>query len=189
MIPEDLRDLNNTIYIVDRNYRLVDYNRGYERFARGNDGDDILTRWPMGSNILSFLPAVIRGSIQRMYDDVMDKGKIIEDVYDCHSPDVFRRFRMRIFPFLNRFAMHEHCLIATSPLTGGEDLSMEEVQSQYVDDNGIIHQCCHCRRTQSRIDINHWVWVTPLIARHNDFSPNISHTLCPVCLQHYYLEE
>jgi hypothetical protein len=189
MIPEDLRNITNTIYIIDQNYNIVDYNNGYKRFAIENEGSDILIKWPIGSNILSSIPDIIRNDIKNMYDDVILNNKIIEHEYDCHSPTAFRRFKMRILPFMNGFALHEHCLIESSKLNGSYELSDSEIESRYVDINGIIHQCCHCRRIQSNTDINNWVWVVSLIKRNNIFLPNISHTICPVCLLHYYPEE
>lgn len=189
MIPEDLRHLTNTLYVVDRHYTLVDFNDGYRAFAIANDGADILTRWPIGSNILSSIPDIIRNDIKRMYDQVLANNTIVEHEYDCHSPTVFRRFKMRILPFMDGFVLHEHCLIESSELRGAYELTDSEVQSGYIDINGIVHQCCHCRRIQSNVDVNNWVWVVTLIERDNSFSSNISHSICPVCMLHYYPEE
>lgn len=188
MIPEDLRNLTNPIYIIDREYKIVDFNNGYKRFAIENEGEDILLKWPIGSNILSSIPDIIRNEIKKMYDDVIVKNTVIEREYDCHSPTVFRRFKMRILPFMNGFALHEHCLIESSQLSGAYELSDGDIESGYIDINGIIHQCCYCRRIQSNADINNWVWVVPLIKRNNNFLSNISHTICPVCFLHYYPE-
>lgn len=188
MIPENLRELNNSIYVVDREYKIVDYNDGYRKFAIANDGDDILERWPVGSYVLSPVPEVIRNVIQRMYDDVILRKKIVEYEYECHSPTVFRLFKMRIFPFMQDFALHEHTPIEISTLSGAHEISDSEIRSGYIDSKNIIHQCCHCRRTQSSTNENKWVWVVPLIMRDNAFSRNISHTICPVCLHHYYPE-
>jgi hypothetical protein len=186
MIPEDLRNLTNPIYVVDRNYHIVDYNNGYKLFAIENDGEEILEKWLIGSNVLSAIPDIIRNNIKKMYDDVLLNNKIIEHEYDCHSPTVFRRFKMRILPFMNGFALHEHCQIESSELRGAHELSDGEIESGYMDINGIIHQCCHCRRIQSCTDTNNWVWVISLISRNSTFSSDISHSICPVCLFHYY---
>lgn len=189
MLPENLRNLTNTIYVVDRNYNLVDYNNGYKLFAIENDGEDILNNWKIGANILPAIPEMIQGIIKKMYDDVILNDKTIEHEYDCHSATTFRRFRMRILPFMNGFALHEHCLIESSQLSGVQNVSDEEIESRYTDNNGIIHQCCHCRKIQSCTDTNNWVWVVSLIHRNDNYYPRISHTLCPVCMLHYFPEE
>ncbi|KAB2888136.1 MAG: hypothetical protein F9K32_17590 [Desulfobulbaceae bacterium] len=186
MLPDDLRRLTNTIYVVDRDYNIVDYNEGYATFARENDGADLLDRWPIGSNILSSVPEVIRDSIRQMYDSVLVEQQIVEHVYDCHSPEAFRLFRMRILPFMDDFAMHEHCLIVSTSLNGARELTEDEIAAGYVDAHGIIHQCAHCRRTQSNADGDHWVWVIPLVRRNAAYASHISHTICPVCLHHYF---
>jgi hypothetical protein len=189
MIPDDLRILTNAIYVVDQMYNIVDYNDGYKMFAIENDGEDILDRWPIGSNIMSSIPEILRDTMKRMYDDVILNKKIIEHEYDCHSATVFRRFKMRILPFMNGFALHEHCQIESSQLNGAYELSDGDIESGYVDKNGLVHQCCHCRRIQSCTDGNNWVWVISLINRNRTFAPRISHTICPVCMLHHYPDE
>lgn len=186
MIPEHLRTLTNTIYVVDKNYNIVDFNDGYRLFAIANDGEDILGRWPIGSNILSSIPDIIKDFIKNMYDQVMLRNKTVEHEYDCHSPTVFRRFKMRILPLHGEFALHEHSLIESSALSDTHDLSDGDISSKFVDGNGIIHQCCHCRKIQSSSDPNHWTWVVSLIKRSVKYSGRISHTICPVCMFHYF---
>ena len=189
MLPDDLRRLTNTIYVVDRDYAIVDYNEGYVAFARENDGADLLDRWPIGANILTSIPEVIRDSIRQMYDRVLRDRRIIEHVYDCHSPEVFRLFRMRILPFMKDYVMHEHCLVASTVLDGGRELTESDIDTGYVDMHGIIHQCANCRRTQSSADADHWVWVLPLVRRNSAYSSQVSHTICPVCMHHYFSDE
>jgi hypothetical protein len=186
MLPDNLRRLSNTIYVVDRDYAIVDYNVGYVTFARENDGADILDRWPIGSNVLTSVPGVIRESIRQMYDRVLREQMIFEHVYDCHSPQAFRLFRMRILPFMDDFAMHEHCLTVSTSLNGARELTEDEIATGYVDQHDIIHQCAHCRRTQSNADPDNWVWLLPLFRRNAVFSSQISHTVCPVCMHHCF---
>ena len=189
MLTNDLRNLSNTLYVVDKNYSIVDYNDGYTAFAMANDGQDIFEKWPLGANILSAVPEVLRDVIKKMYDDVFFNNAVIEHTYDCHSPTVFRRFKMRILPYMNDFALHEHCKIESSSLTGAHDIADDTIRAEYIDQHGMIHQCCHCRRIQSCTDTQNWVWVVALIRRNNVFLSQISHTICPVCLLHYFPED
>jgi hypothetical protein len=186
MIPEHLRTLTNTIYVVDKNYTIVDYNEGYKLFAIANEGEDILEKWPIGSNILLSVPDIIRDFIKKMYDDVLHNNKTIEHEYDCHSPTVFRRFKMRILPLYDKFALNEHALIESSALSQPCELSDSDIKSKFIDGNGIIHQCCHCRKIQSSSDLNNWQWVVSLIKRNSKYSGKVSHTICPVCMFHYF---
>ena len=55
-------------------------------------------------------------------------------------------------------------------------------RSEYLDDNEIIRQCSHCRKVQHR-ELNRWDWVPEWVTK----APSeTSHTICPVCLDHYY---
>lgn len=186
MIPAHLRTLTNTIYVVDKNYNIVDFNDGYKLFAIANEGEDILEKWPIGSNVLSSVPEIIKDFIKNMYDEVILNNNTIEHEYDCHSPTVFRRFTMRILPLHNKFALHEHSLIESSALNDSCELSEHDIESKFMDSNGIIHQCCHCRKIQSSSDLNNWTWVVSLIKRNKRYSGKVSHTICPVCMFHYF---
>lgn len=55
----------------------------------------------------------------------------------------------------------------------------------YVDGNELISMCSHCRRTQ-RTDDGSWEWVPACVAEQAD---EVSHGLCPVCLEYHYLSE
>ena len=59
------------------------------------------------------------------------------------------------------------------------------VEAAYVDANGLITMCAHCRRTR-RADAQRaerWDWVPAWVARLPD---RTSHGLCPGCFSYHY---
>ena len=53
----------------------------------------------------------------------------------------------------------------------------------YRDAQGMVHQCCHCRRMSNLAHPGRWDWVPVWVER---FPPNTSHTLCGPCFAFYY---
>lgn len=180
---EELRHQTGTIYAIDREFRLRFVNEGWHRFAGENGvADDFVEAWPFGRCVIDAIPEVLRSFYRNAYLDSLISGAVWNHDYECSSPATYRRFHQTIYPLsagrgllvVNSIAVereHDDSRVALSPDPG------------YADGNGVVHQCCHCRRIKAQVDGERWDWVPAWVERP---SRRVSHGLCPICLAHYY---
>lgn len=90
---------------------------------------------------------------------------------------------MRLVPYRMNTIISEHAQIIACDLSMSSELSMRELQMTYQDSNGIITQCCNCRKVRAVQAIEKWDWAEAFIT---STLPNISHGLCPSCLEELY---
>ncbi len=53
----------------------------------------------------------------------------------------------------------------------------------HLTEDGLIIQCCHCRKVQNQVVPDTWDWVPELVAERH---LNVSHSFCQNCFAHYY---
>src|SRR6202042_2406372 len=103
---------------------------------------------------------------------------------ECSSPEVYRQLHMTAFPLgraegllvVNSVRLEvAHLRVACPPL--------EEL---YRNREGIIAQCCHCRRVRRAREPNVWDWVPAWLTNQPE---NTSHGLCEPCMAFHYSDE
>jgi hypothetical protein len=114
------------------------------------------------------------------FEKVAHEGAVWECLYECSSAELFRKFQMRI----HRLASSAHYLVtnslviarphATTPAAGMED---------YLSPDAVITMCMHCRCSRRTAPPERWDFVPAHLDRN---LANISHGLCPVCLEYFY---
>ncbi|MDZ7826889.1 MAG: hypothetical protein U5R48_13845 [Gammaproteobacteria bacterium] len=57
--------------------------------------------------------------------------------------------------------------------------------ASYLDEHGLLHQCAHCRRMANQTEPARWDWVPAWVEAP---PPNLSHGICPLCLEYYFPE-
>ena len=104
--------------------------------------------------------------------------------YECSSDTVYRRYHQIVYPIGGR----EGLLVVNSlvverlnhpdrrPARAADELF-------YVDENGLIYQCAHCRRVKNVREGERWDWVPEWVKRCPECT---SHVFCPTCFRHYY---
>jgi len=101
--------------------------------------------------------------------------------YDCSSPERYRLMHQIVYPIgISEGFLLVNSLQIERPM---EEPPEEEAPDDYTDRNGIIHQCACCRRIRNLVMTNRWDWVPAFVAPPPH---NISHGLCPICLDDYY---
>jgi hypothetical protein len=167
------------IYATDPELRLIYANPGWDRFATTNGAPHLVRTQLRREGVLE----VIRGPLREFYGDrfaeALRTSKPVEHAFECSSADVRRNFQMRILPLRN------NGLLVINSLTAEEATPLGRVGNpeEYLDENRLINMCSHCRRTQ-RMDNGVWEWV-PAFVKHQP--ADVSHGLCPVCLEYHYL--
>lgn len=170
---------------VWRDFRLAYFNRAWDAFAEANGGQPAIRRdWDLGACYFDAIPE----PLLRFYRDLFERAaapgaglRPITHAYECSSAEILRRFVMQIFALPEQAGF----VVVNSPVIEAPQTRQAHppLLARYVDRNGLVHQCSHCRRMQSAEDPAVWEWVPAWVER-----PQVatSHSLCAICLAHYY---
>lgn len=170
----------DSVYALSRDLRLVQTNDGWRRFARENGGDEVLAHWSSGASIMDAIPSSLCAFYSEAFRRAFATGERWEHDYECSSADVYRQYRMVVYPFEGLFLVVVNALLIAAPHTR-EPCSPD--RSLYMVD-GIIGMCSHCRRVRNPKSMR-WDWVPDFVRRP---PANLSHGLCEPCLGFYYGE-
>ena len=172
----------NSIFGLWPDLTLAFFNDGWFRFSRQNLGEPQISRdWPLGRSLCDAIPAVLSDFFNEGFLRCQTTGHPWAHDYDCSSPEVFRLMHQTVYPLKQELGfLVVNSLLVEKPI---EDSPGTLILDDYIDNNGIIHQCAKCRKVQNLQSESRWDMITFLIASP---PPNISHGLCPVCLDYYY---
>jgi hypothetical protein len=108
----------------------------------------------------------------------------LQHEYECSSASLYRRFLMTVYPVKNGAGLLVVNTLAAERRHDAEERPPHAANpALYVDQDGIVRQCTHCRRIQVAGSSDLWHWV-PAWVEH--CPPSTSHTLCTFCLDYYY---
>ncbi len=168
-------------YIVDGDYQINYCNPAWDRFALENDAPELIRTSVLGLDLRSVLGKDLRSFYTQALEGVEKSGRVWDWLYECSTPEVFRKFHMRVhsisspkkwFLFTNALVIeHRHTASATGSL------------NNYLNSNSDITMCSHCRRSRRGEDSMQWDFVPAHLER-GVF--NVTHSLCPVCLEYFY---
>lgn len=186
---EHLEAHPGSVYALDPDGRIVFVNAGWEAFARDNGGQpEIADRWGVGSNYFDALPPALADFYRGLFDRVPRHGTTLFPLsheYECSSATVFRRLAMLVYALPGD---QGHVVVNSLLVEHAHDPQRTPhapLAAAYVDRHGLIHQCAHCRRVRHMLDTGRWDWVPDWVEHPQ---PNVSHGLCPVCMDYYSLE-
>lgn len=184
----DLDELDrqpNTIYAVRSDFTLAYHNAQWTRFAEENGGEPaISTSWSMGRCILEALAEPILGFYESAYRGCLETGEPFSHEFECSAPDLQRRLQQMCYPLGDgKGLLISNSIVVEEPHPGP---AREGQTEDHVDANGILTQCCHCRRVRHARQADRWDWIPRWVQNPPE---NTSHGLCTLCLEHYYPEE
>ena len=174
----------SVLYALDADFRVVYCNAAWDRFASANKGETTKSSAVQGKFVLEAFSEPLKGFYERAFRAVRQTGQTWEHCYECSSPELFRRFRMRVL-----FLPESDIVLVISSLEiecphGPERQPRVFDPVFYQNRDGLISMCSSCRRTRQADAPESWDWVPHLIEK---MPRNVSHGLCPVCLD-YFLE-
>jgi len=175
---DSLQESGNCLYVLDANLVITYVNPVYLKFAEENGGINVAKRWAVGCNVLDAINGPQREFYEDFFRTCMQDPQVTNHDYECSSEDEFRLFRMHVFPLgEGQGLLLDHSIVVSKK----HDRPPHQFdQALYTDANGIVHQCGHCRRIQN-LQTTAWDWCPDALGR-----LKISHSLCPLCLDHYY---
>lgn len=182
-ILADLRDVlehsADVIFALDRNLRLVYRNPAWDQFAAENGAPELANNAVIGTDLFQVIGEDLLGFYIAAFERVGREGTIWECLYECSSPQVLRKFRMQIQPLAPSGYLVRNNLVSEQPQPSSAALDSAE----YVNSNSLIVVCMHCRCSQRVTPPFYWEFVPAHLERG---LPNVSHSLCPVCLEYFY---
>jgi len=168
-------------YILDSEFRIMYCNPAWNRFARSNGAPQLTSEAVVGSDLFDVIPEDLRGLYSDSFRKVLFTGEVWESSYQCSSPTVFRLFRMRI-----HLLKPQDWFVVTNSLVVERSHARAATAdpNAYVDANGLVTNCAHCRCSRRVDSPDQWDFVPEYIRLES--AVKVSHGLCPVCRAYFY---
>lgn len=168
------------VFAVDKQLRLRGYNAAYARSARRLGGRRWLQRYGLGFPLLEGFTGFYAEHYERVYSRCLNEEMPYAALYGCATPKSFGWYRESVSPLAKGDG-----LLITHHLLELTRRSAAAVYDEKVHrgEDGLVLQCCHCERIRNYARKNHWDWLPDLPA---DPGLELSHGLCPHCLDTYY---
>jgi hypothetical protein len=184
LAPFDLTALDaeqGTVCGLSEDLVIIYVNPAWYRYARDNGASWREGEWSVGARMMDAVPYVLRPFYRGLFARAQATNRPVEHEYDCSSPELLRRSRMRVYPCLSGALVVVHTLLREVE----RDSAPDAVEADYRDDNGLLALCSHCHRARRarRADDPTWDWV-PAFVRHPP--QGVSHGLCVTCARYYY---
>jgi hypothetical protein len=176
---DPLEESADVCYALDPELRLIYRNPAWDRFALENGAPELACDSVYGTDLQQVIGRELIPFYMAAFATLERDRVVWECIYDCSSPGVFRKFRMQIQ------------LLAPSGYLVRNSLLIEEAHApsalssfqDHLSPDSPIILCMHCRCTRRVHMPSHWDFVPA----HLDRSlTNVSHSLCPVCLEYFY---
>lgn len=170
-------------YILDSQFRIMYCNPAWNRFAQLNGAPHLTSDVMVGFDLFEAIPEVLKGAYESAFQHVLSTGKVWEQAYECSSPLIFRKFRMRI-----HLLKAQNQFVVTNPLSFDRPHARESRADTdtYVNANGFITMCAHCRCSKRLDNSDQWDFVPEYLQISSLSGSKISHGLCPVCRAYFY---
>lgn len=170
-------------YILDSQFRIVYCNPAWNQFATANGAPRLAGDSVMGSDLFRAIPDVLRLAYSDAFRYVMSTGLVWEQSYECSSPTLFRVYRMRIHLLQDQsWFVVTNTLVVERP----HEETAEADANLYVDVDGIVTVCAHCRCSKRVANPDQWDFVPEYLKLRLESTPKVSHGLCPVCRAYFY---
>jgi len=170
-------------YILDSQFRIIYCNPAWNYFAESNGARQLTGNGAVGLRLFDAIPDVLRVLYSQAFQRVLVTGEVWEQVYECSSPTLFRKFRMRI----HLLTPQNWFLVTNTPMVERlHDKAAVTDRKMYRDADGMVKVCAHCRCSQRLDAPAQWDFVPEHLQRTSAMGLKVSHGLCPLCRAYFY---
>ena len=167
-------------FALNSSMELAYINPAYLTFGCDNGGPCEDTFTGIGTFIGDFMSEPLRQFYLDAYKMVMGNRKTWNHDYDCSSPSLYRRFKQSAYPLPKKGMVVINHLIEER---AHSEVSAQPVKAVYLNINGLIAQCSHCRKVRRQGSSTQWDWVHEWVANPPS---EVTHSLCEPCADYYY---
>lgn len=154
-------------------------NSAWYRFARDNGVEDPGSVWDIARPLVQAILPPLRPFYSSLFGKARRARAEASHDYDCPTPELLRRFHLRVLPLDEGGLLLLHHLEVSHPV----GRSAPALDRFFRDEHGMITQCCQCRMVRRAQETETWDWVPEWVERPAE---NTSHGLCPECLALHY---
>jgi hypothetical protein len=166
-------------YTLGADLEITYCNPAWNRFAADNGGVNLLADKVLHRPVLEFFTPVMSDYYAELFARARQKREMQCQEYECSSPEIFRFFRMQIYPFKNGFAVVNSLHAKKAHSQQG----LQPFDHIYLQSNALLRICSNCRRTCRNDESGQWDWVPAYL---NPDLKNTTHGICAVCLEYFY---
>jgi hypothetical protein len=171
----------SSIYGMWPDTRLAYVNAAYQRFAVSEGGPRACVDGTLGVRVIDTVLPVLRPFYEQLYARARASAEPITHRYDCHSPELERKYDLRLFSLGGgQGLLAVHALVLSRPHAVTADAMLARYAAK---PSGLVIQCAHCRRVERANERGRWDLVPEYVAR----SPErTSHGLCRLCAEYHW---
>jgi hypothetical protein len=169
-------------YLLDQSHRFIYCNPAWDRFAAANGAARLTGESVVGTNVFDAIPKVLTGVYTHAFTSASTGSRVWSKVYQCSSPEVLRKFRMRIHP-IKRVGWF---LVSNSLVVERQHRKPAIPMNEMYFSRGIVVMCAHCRCTQRAADPTRWDFVREYLRLKGPDTLNVSQGLCSICTAYFY---
>lgn len=174
----------HSVFAVSPTFSLVYFNPAWREFAGQNQGGAVVSKFPLGANLLDALGAELRPLYQQRLTEVLATGVAWHHDYECSSALTFREFRQSVYLLDNALGLLLiNSLKVEAPMASRGREAQPPLEARYLQTTGLLTQCSNCRRTLRNDGSGVWDWVPSWVS---DMPENTSHGLCLPCFDYYW---
>jgi len=183
---------SDIVYGLTANLELAYFNPAWFRFSENNGGEPAISaQWALGRLVIDAIPNELKDFYRNLFVAALTQAppspSPSHHEYVCPSPTLHRLFTMTIYPLRDaQGLLVANSLQAEYPIGTSSATLTSFDESLYQGIDGIITQCCHCRKVKNQSEPARWDWLPRWVEQS---PPKTSHGLCNLCFAHYYPEE
>tara|TARA_R110002110_G_scaffold147129_2_gene337518 strand:+ start:222190 stop:222807 length:618 start_codon:yes stop_codon:yes gene_type:complete len=185
---ENFNQYRHSVYGLDAAFNLAYLNCAWFEFASQNGSDRFdVSAWSLGKNIFTCIPDTLLPFYQKFFNTALTLAPDssvtpMRAEYECSSPELYRKFAMHLYPLGKDGIVVAHSLLVEE--IHALDNKHKFDANNYLNHNGSILQCANCRRVKNLKTPQQWDWVPHYV---ENPAPSVSHGVCDLCANHYYL--
>jgi hypothetical protein len=159
---ETLETDPNPMCALSSDLRLIYLNPVWLKFGEESGGEPALSKH-------------IEEFERKTYRRALEAGEVCHHDHECSSANVYRGYHEIVYPFHNRSG-----LLVVRSLVHSRSPPYER---WYTGPEGLITQCCQCRRVQRIGEPELWDWVPDWVSR---MPFNTTGGLCSICYEYHW---